>query len=83
MKTEISISVLIIIFLFLGITILFWVFQNSVGVSAGEREKQKCFEYERDNVIPKGSCQCAINYYKDFSHSYDWMDACKYKKYKE
>jgi len=35
-----------------------------------------CLETERSGHIKPGSCQCASELFDDFSHSYDWMDAC-------
>jgi len=39
-------------------------------------EFDKCVESEAGGYIPKGSCECAKKLFPDFSHSYDWMDAC-------
>lgn len=35
-----------------------------------------CYQYETDGVIERGNCDCAKKLFPDFTHSYDWMDAC-------
>jgi len=41
---------------------------------------QTCLDYELKGYIPVDSCACAQRLHADFSHSYDWMDACKIEK---
>ncbi len=43
---------------------------------ADEQSRQKCMEYEMAGVIKRGSCACTEKLFDNFSHSYDWIDAC-------
>ena len=40
------------------------------------RLKNQCREYELIGTIKNGNCACAEKIFPNFSHSYDWMDAC-------
>ncbi len=51
-------------------------------ISSGEREKDKCYEYEAQSIIPPGSCECSEKLFDDWSKSYDWIDACAILKEK-
>jgi len=45
--------------------------------SVEEQIDSLCMNYEFQNEIPKGSCDCAHHLFSDFSKSYDWIDSCQ------
>lgn len=51
-----------------------WIYSWNYGDNSIAWET--CLESERGGHIKPGSCQCASELFDDFSHSYDWMDAC-------
>lgn len=50
--------------------------------TANDQEKYTCMQYEQSGAIPEGSCACTEKLFTNFSHSYDWMDACAILKSK-
>ena len=74
-------TLMIMAFVFGIISMVIIIFSSQDN--ANNQAKQTCIQYEHSGAIPAGSCACTEKLFTNFSHSYDWMDACAILKGRE